>query len=218
MSKKTFLLIGAMLAVMAGVLLLKTPASKNLPGEAPAAVARVESESPASKTVVAEKTPALANRQPAASTSAVNFQTPSAIHPEPAAPAGAMVANNGPALVPGEMVAVQVVAGGKTFGNLTPDQVGVFPQVNIDARQQVAVTASWPDGQPGQKVVVAAEDGGQVADAKHPVGFTLDARRQVTFDFTADSNPGIYRVTLRKGADVKTVQFWAGPELALKQQ
>jgi hypothetical protein len=225
MNKKFLLLLGALLLAMVAGLFLKTTVLKPAAGD-------TASATPVSPAAAVSTSPEVQKSSPSSSplSAPVAVVAPAAvIAPAPESginlrasadsqPFSASVADdkNGPALVPGEMVAVQVVSGGKSC-SLTPDQVGAFPKVNIDARQQVSVTASWPDGQAGQKVVVAAEDGGQVGGSNHPLAFTLDDQRQVAFDFTAGNGPGIYRVTLRKGPDVKTIQFWAGAELALKQ-
>jgi len=153
--------------------------------------------------------------------------TVAATHPAASAPATTAPARpatfpvqavdpNDPPLVDGQMVKAHIVVGNES-GDLIPNQFGEFPRVHIDPKQTVSVTAVWPDAQPGQRVVAAVEDGGLLAGGKPVLAFTLDASRQASFDFTAGSGGGIYRVTLRQGPDTKIVQFWAGPDLALKQ-
>ena len=225
---KKILLVLAIIAVAASVALLKWKSSTSTPlAEAPV---------PATTTVAEDKaTPAVASSQPTPVAPPVTSQPSipaaskavAAAHPVASAPAATAPARpatfpvqvvdpNDPPLVDGQMVKAHIVVGNES-GDLIPNQFGEFPRVHIDPKQTVSVTASWPDAQPGQKVVAAVEDGGLLAGGKPVLAFTLDASRQVSFDFTAGSGRGIYRVTLRQGPDTKIVQFWAGPDLALKQ-
>ena len=122
---------------------------------------------------------------------------------------------DGSALVPGEMVRAHMETGGQS-GDLTPDQTGTFPVVHIDPKQKVSVTAAWPDGQPGQRVVAAVVDGGELAVDQRTLPLDLNAHNQVNFVFTAATAPGLYRVTLRKGVDVKTLSFWVNASVAAR--
>jgi len=129
-----------------------------------------------------------------------------------------------------EAVASVTTADGHTTGNLQLNQVNTFvPRVNIQPQETVTVTVSWPQGSPGEKVVAAVEDGGSLAmvgqgavepaqsKGERVLKLTLDEQRAMRFVFTGSEATGIARVTLRKGAETKTVQFWAGPEPQLAE-
>jgi hypothetical protein len=100
--------------------------------------------------------------------------------------------------------------------DLTPDQVGVFPRVYLEPAQKVAVVAEWPEARTGARVVASIEDGGSLSGGQRVLPLDLDGRSSAAFDFRAGMTPGIYRVTLRQGADAKTLEFWVGPEPALQ--
>jgi hypothetical protein len=135
-----------------------------------------------------------------------------------------------PAWHPGEdAIAAITTADGHTIQNLHPNQVNSFPRVNIQPNDTVQVSVAWPKGSPGEPVVVAVEDGGslgavgQSADksaqskaAERVLKLALDDKGQIKFAFTCSAESGIFRVTLRKGAETKTVELWAGalPTLA----
>jgi hypothetical protein len=111
----------------------------------------------------------------------------------------------------GEEVSASVTAGGKEYV-VQPDQVGCFERVVIERGETVPVRVSYPEGNPEDLVVAAVEDGGQINKDQHVILLHLDKNRQLAFQFTASQEAGIFRVTLRKGTDVKTVELWAGPE------
>ncbi len=134
-----------------------------------------------------------------------------------ATPAQMAAVSQLPIRVHGEKVLAQMNVGGQSI-DLEPNQVGAFPRVLIDLGQKVSVTVNWPDAQAGQRVVAAVEDGGTLNQGQRVLPLNLDGRLQVAFDFTAEQGPGIYRVTLRHGADTKALELWAGPELALKSE
>lgn len=121
-----------------------------------------------------------------------------------------------PALVPGLRASARMNVRGQSV-DLEPNQVGSFPRVNLDPGQQVSVVVQWPDAQAGQRVVVAVEDGGELNDGQRVLPLDLDGAGSASFEFTAGRGPGIYRVTLRHKQDVKTLEMWVGPELALQE-
>jgi hypothetical protein len=114
----------------------------------------------------------------------------------------------------GEQVSASVTAGGKEYV-VQPDQVGCFERVVIERGETVPVRVSYPEGNPEDLVVAAVEDGGQINKDQRVLPLHLDKNRQLAFQFTASQEAGIFRVTLRKGTDVKTVELWAGQELKL---
>lgn len=97
--------------------------------------------------------------------------------------------------------------------NLTPDEIGFFPRILLGVNEKVKVVVSYPEGTPEDPLVIQAEDGGHVNQNQIVTHGKLDASKQISFDFEAGENDGIYRVTVRKGFDEKRLDFWVGPEL-----
>jgi len=96
---------------------------------------------------------------------------------------------------------------------LQPDQNGEFARVPIDPRETVAVQVGFPEGFPGQQVTVEVADGG-VLDGKAPgKALKLDESKNISFSFRANDDPGLYRVLVSKGGDMRQLNFWVGPEL-----
>jgi hypothetical protein len=107
----------------------------------------------------------------------------------------------------------RVTVGDRQYA-LRSDPEGLFgPRVYTDIGARAAVAVTFPDGEPGEPVVVQVEDGGALENSELTKLAQLDERRQVGFEFQMTKNPGLFRVVLRKGAERKTVEFWAGPPL-----
>ncbi|HEY5895173.1 MAG TPA: hypothetical protein VIT91_18280, partial [Chthoniobacterales bacterium] len=90
---------------------------------------------------------------------------------------------------------------------LEPNQVGGFPQVLVQPRQKITVEMVYPEGSPGDMVVAAVMDGGRLEDGQRVLSLRLDESRQVKFNYAVSEEEGVFRVTLRKGGDVKTVEL-----------
>jgi len=89
-----------------------------------------------------------------------------------------------------------------------PDEFGFFPRINIARGERVNVSVSYPEAQPGDLVIVQADDGGDINNDT-PVGrFLIDQDRNVNFSFGSTEEGGIYRVTLRRGYEEKRLQFF----------
>ncbi len=117
---------------------------------------------------------------------------------------------------PGQMVTARVASSGKSF-DLVPDQVGVLEMHEpVQLKNAVEIEVAYPEADIGAKVVAAVEDGGQLEDAQRVVKLQLDDRRKASFKFTTSEGRGLHRITLRCGADIKTIQLWAGEPLVSK--
>ncbi len=91
--------------------------------------------------------------------------------------------------------------------------IGYFSKVRgIKLNTAVPVELSYPGGTPGGKVVISAVDGGLLDNNKTFKVLSLDNEKKVSFNFQANTGPGLYRITSRKGNDTKTVQLWADPQ------
>ncbi|HEY5743350.1 MAG TPA: hypothetical protein VIS99_12505 [Terrimicrobiaceae bacterium] len=114
--------------------------------------------------------------------------------------------------VGGDRAIAAVSYAGRKY-SLQPTQYGFFDRVLIEQSAKVPVQVTYPDGEPGEKVIVEVEDGGQLDNDSILAVQSLDDQKRLAFVFQATDQTGIFRVTLRKGGDVKTLNFWAGPEL-----
>ena len=99
---------------------------------------------------------------------------------------------------------------------LIPNALGLFPRVLLDKEQTVAIAVTYTDGDPGEVLVISAEDGGQVNGSIPVQTVKLDASRRVNFNFTTTRNEGVFRVTLRRAAEQQQFDFWVGPEPVLQ--
>ena len=99
---------------------------------------------------------------------------------------------------------------------LAPNALGLFPRVLLAKEQTVSVTAHYPAADPGEVLVISAEDGGQVNGSSPVQAAPLDANRSVTFRFTTTQNEGVFRVTLRRASEQQQFDFWVGPEPVLQ--
>jgi len=94
-----------------------------------------------------------------------------------------------------------------------PRQTGYFDVIsNISPEQTVSLEISYPKGRPGEKGVVIVADGGTLAEGKKVQQMQLNDQNNFSFDFKVAKDPGLYRVVVRKGDDLKVVQLWVGPE------
>jgi hypothetical protein len=95
------------------------------------------------------------------------------------------------------------------------DTNGVFPPVTVRAHQRVHVRVSYPEGIPGEVVQIQTQDGGTLDKDQSARVVHLDAERIVAFWFESSGNEGTHRVTVRRGFDEKTLDFWVGSKPAL---
>jgi hypothetical protein len=98
-----------------------------------------------------------------------------------------------------------------------PGQTGDFPRLVVDPNARVAVALAYPQGKSGEPVALEVEEGGLLDNQGAGKVTALDDTRSLRFDYTVNEQLGIYRVAVRKGADVKVLNFWVGPEPELKR-
>jgi biotin synthase-related radical SAM superfamily protein len=105
-----------------------------------------------------------------------------------------------------------VTTGSKSYQS-TPNQLGSFDMVtNIQPRQKVPIEIYYPEGRAGEKVIIEVQDGGSLDNNKRVSILSLTNLNKISFGFQTASDPGIYRITLRKGSDLKVVQLWVGDQ------
>lgn len=110
-----------------------------------------------------------------------------------------------------------VITTGGVTSTLEPNAEGVFPMVVMAANGNARVVVTCPSGGPGDKVALAAQDGGSV-DGRVVQIARLNEKHEVTFNFSTTANEGLYRVAVRMPQCVETVQFWVGAEPQMKGQ
>lgn len=96
-----------------------------------------------------------------------------------------------------------------------PDANGVFPPVDVRAHQRVQVRVSYPEGTAGEVVQIQTQDGGVLDEGASARIVALNGRGELSFCFEASSNDGTHRVTVRRGFDEKTFDFWVGSKPAM---
>jgi len=117
---------------------------------------------------------------------------------------------------PTDSPAVLVSIDGKKF-QLTPNQLGHYPKMEIATRAKVPVVLSFPQNQPGDQIMVQVEDGGTLDQKAMATVAKLNNDLTAQFNFTATEQPGIYRLRIQSGSSVQVLSFWAGDEPALRQ-
>ena len=94
-----------------------------------------------------------------------------------------------------------------------PRQTGYFDVIsNISPEQMVSLQINYPGGRTGEKGVVIVADGGTLAEGKKVQQMQLDDQNNFSFDFRVAKDPGLYRLVVRKGDDLKVVQLWVGAD------
>lgn len=111
-------------------------------------------------------------------------------------------------------VEVVIRAGGEEH-RPSSNELGYFERVYLQPREKASVSLTWPEAQPGDKVVMEVEDGGELDNGKALQQQALDGSGSLQFAFQASQYDGIHRVVLRRGRQMKVLDFWVGPELPL---
>lgn len=94
--------------------------------------------------------------------------------------------------------------------NLIPNSLGLFPRIDLELEETVDVSLLYTQGQPGDSVIVQAEDGGHLNENRTVLSLILDEQRRLRFTFKTTREGGIYRVTLRRGFEEKRFEFYGG--------
>lgn len=97
--------------------------------------------------------------------------------------------------------------------NLKANKAGFFPQVlGFQPSAVVPITVVYPQGAPGEKVIISAEDGGGFENNKKAIVVSLDAEKKCVFNFRLSLHDGLFEIILRKGEDAKMIQLWVGED------
>ena len=118
---------------------------------------------------------------------------------------------------PAQTESVQLVHASVTLDEnkatpLTPNEIGLYPRVLVSKEQTIPISIIYANSEPGEVLIISAEDGGNINNST-PVNTTkLDAQGAAHFLFTTSQDEGIFRVTVRRGAEQTQFNFWVGPE------
>ena len=106
----------------------------------------------------------------------------------------------------------KIKVGNKEYQS-SANERGYFSRVSgIQPGALVFIEVAYPGGKRGEKVVLAAEDGGSFDNQKLVKVVQLNDQGKCSFTFQLTSEPGIFEIFLRKGTDSNAVQLWAGKE------
>ena len=93
--------------------------------------------------------------------------------------------------------------------SLKPNNIGYFNRISgIKPLQVIPVEIKYPQGKPGDKIIIAVEDGGSLNDGKAVDVLQLDSNKKISFSFQAGKYSGIYHIRIKSGHDSKFVRFW----------
>jgi hypothetical protein len=95
---------------------------------------------------------------------------------------------------------------------VVPNVIGEYPRLMVPASALTESEVPFAEANPGDLIVVQAEDGGELVGAAASGAVSLDEKRVVKVPFRVSAYDGMHRVSLRYGALTRTLEFWVGPE------
>lgn len=101
---------------------------------------------------------------------------------------------------------------GENSLRVSPNLRGEFPRVIVIAEALITARVPFPEAQIGDSVAVQAEDGGQIAGGVTNGSTTIAADGVALVEFRAAAFEGMNRVTVRRGAETRVLEFWVGAE------
>src|SRR5438874_1644121 len=97
-------------------------------------------------------------------------------------------AQNQPA-ADGEKAICKIIANNKVY-TLKPNQIGNFDKVyNVSPLATVPIEVAYHNGNPGEKVIITAEDGGRLDNNKRVKIMQLDNQKKISFSFQVSGDP-----------------------------
>ncbi len=116
-----------------------------------------------------------------------------------------------PAWPEGPQLFAEVETADKRFVNLRPDDVGEMPRVLAGAAEEINITISIPEGEPGEKIFLELPNGGSFKDSESRGRvLTLSADRKLTFSYITDRVQGYCNVKLRHRGHTRSLPVWVG--------
>lgn len=104
-----------------------------------------------------------------------------------------------------------VQCGGRRWRS-SPNARGEFARLYLPPSAQIVASVTFPAGKPGDVILVQAEDGGALQIESGRGSVMLDGAKQAHVAFQAGANDGLYRVTMRRGAVTRVLEFWVGTQ------
>jgi len=101
---------------------------------------------------------------------------------------------------------------GENSRRVSPNLRGEFPRVLVNAEALITARVPFPDAQLGESIAVQAEDGGQIVGGGTTGSTTIAADGEALVEFRAAAFEGMNRVTVRRGAETRVLEFWVGAE------
>ena len=103
--------------------------------------------------------------------------------------------------------------------SLTPNADGHFQRIaNVEKLAVVPIEVYYPDAKPGEKIIISVWDGGTIDNGQMVKVIQLNGQKKCSFTFQVTNQLGLFRISLYKGDDTKTVQLWVGSEPAPAKQ
>jgi hypothetical protein len=95
---------------------------------------------------------------------------------------------------------------------LKANELGYFNRVtNLLPEEKITIALNYPKAKAGEQLIISIEDGGDIEGKKIHI-VRLNPEKSISFIFNLAADPGLYRLLIRKGGDVKVVQLWVGRE------
>lgn len=95
---------------------------------------------------------------------------------------------------------------------VTPNARGEFPRVVVPASSVIAVSVPFAGAQPGELLPVQSEDGAVLLGAAAQGVALVAASGDVPLSLKVAATDGLQRVTLRRGGEMRVLEFWVGAE------
>lgn len=109
---------------------------------------------------------------------------------------------------------------GKRTHSLGTGRQGAYPQLDMGPTMRARIELHFPEAKPGDKVAIGVMDGGRIllqdADRRvHPAPelvHLVGTDGRIRFLFETGTGNGVYRVMVRRGRELRQLEFWVGPK------
>jgi hypothetical protein len=87
-----------------------------------------------------------------------------------------------------------------------------YHRLIVPASTNLTAVVPFAEAEPGELIPVQADDGGLIQGLPVQGNATVDNNHKVTIAYQVPASDGMHRVTLRRGGEIKVLEFWVGPE------
>ena len=95
---------------------------------------------------------------------------------------------------------------------VAPNARGEFPRVVVPASSVIAVSVPFAGAQLGETLPVQSEDGALLLGEAASGVAVVDGQGAVPLTLRVAATDGLQRVTLRRGGEMRVLEFWVGAE------